>query len=41
MDKRLLEVMSDLLIKVQHLRKDNNKRLEKPEVGMERLESSR
>jgi hypothetical protein len=28
MDKRLLEVMSDLLIEVQHLRKDNNKRLE-------------
>jgi hypothetical protein len=30
-NKRLVEIMSDLLIEVQHLRKDSNKRLEKLE----------
>jgi hypothetical protein len=38
MDKRLLEVMSELLIEVQHLKKDTNKRFDSLEGRFDSLE---
>jgi uncharacterized protein YhaN len=38
MDKRLLEVMSEILIEVQDLKKDNNKRFDSLEGKFEKLE---